>query len=85
MNITDNLKSVLIIDDDYNEVKDFEDILKQEGVYFSYYSPEQIDHNQKKIKNHQIIFIDLMLIDGNTIENISLVSNKNGLVKKLIK
>ena len=71
MNITDNLKSVLIIDDDYNEVKDFEDILKQEGVYFSYYSPEQIDHNQKKIKNHQIIFIDLMLIDGNTIENIS--------------
>lgn len=50
MNITDNLKSVLIIDDDYNEVKDFEDILKQEGVYFSYYSPEQIDHNQKKNK-----------------------------------
>ena len=48
MNITDNLKSVLIIDDDYNEVKDFEDILKQEGVYFSYYSPEQIEHNQKK-------------------------------------
>lgn len=71
MSITDNLKSVLIIDDDYNEVKDFEDILKKEGVYSSYYTPEMIDNYQKKIKNHQIIFMDLMLIDGGTIDNIS--------------
>lgn len=71
MSITDNLKSVLIIDDDYNEVKDLENILNKEGIYSSYYAPEHIDNNQNKIKNHQIFFIDLMLIDGNTVDNIS--------------
>lgn len=71
MSITDNLKSVLIIDDDHNEVKDLENILNKEGIYSSYYAPEDIDNNQNKIKNHQIFFIDLMLIDGNTVDNIS--------------
>jgi len=74
MNITDNLKSVLIIDDNYDEIKSLESILDDEGIYHTYYTPDDIRGIQKQLKNHQIIFMDFSLDDTKKeAENISLI------------
>ena len=72
MDITKNLKSVLIIDDNHEEIQGLESVLGSVGVYFKHYTPENL--HDIKIKNHQIIFMDFILDDSkNDIENISLI------------
>lgn len=77
MDITKNLKSVLIIDDNHEEIKDLESVLNSVGVYSKYYSPVELDGVEYKIRNHQIIFMDFSLDDSkNDIENISIIRKK---------
>ena len=74
MDITNNLKSVLIIDDKECEVEKLEEILDLEGIYYTYSSPTELEKFDKKTKNHQIIFMDFSLDDSkNEMENISLI------------
>ena len=80
MNIADNIKSVLIIDNKEDEVVGLEDILKTEGTYFTFYTPQKLNETEKPIKNHQIIFMDFSLDDTKRepVENI-------GLIRKALK
>lgn len=75
MRISDSIKSALIIDDKEEEVKGLQGVLKDEGTYYTYYNPQEIADNGRKIKNHQIIFMDFSLDDTKTnpVENIALI------------
>ena len=75
MKIADNIKSALIVDNKHDEVEELEKILHKEGIYYSFYTPQAIDEEQKAFKNHQIIFMDFSLDDTRTnpVENISLI------------
>ena len=75
MKIADYIKSALIIDNKEDEVKGLKDVLDAEGIYYSFYTPDDIDNNEKPLKNHQIIFMDFSLDDTRTnpVENISLI------------
>ena len=75
MRISDTIKSALIIDNKEEEVKGLQSVLKDEGTYYTYYTPQEITNNGKKIKNHQIIFMDFSLDDNkpNPVDNISLI------------
>ena len=75
MKIADSIKSALIIDNKESEVEGLKEVLLKEGTYYTFYTPEDINNNQKTIKNHQIIFMDFSLDDTRTnpIDNISLI------------
>ena len=75
MNITDNVKTVLIIDDKEEETRKLRAILSQKGIYSSFYTPEKINEIQNNLKNHQIIFMDFSLDDSRTnpLDNIGLI------------
>ena len=80
MKIADSIKSALIIDNKESEVEGLKNVLLKEGIYYTFYTPEDINKNEKIIKNHQIIFIDFSLDDTKTnpVENI-------GLIRKTLK
>ena len=84
MKIADCIKSALIIDNVYEEVKDLELILTSAGTYHTFYTPETLNDVQKDFKNHQIIFMDFSLDDTriNPIDNIALIRNA---LKKICK
>lgn len=75
MNIADSIKNVLIIDNKEDEVVGLEEVLKTEGTYFTFYTPEKLHESENTIKNHQIIFMDFSLDDTkiNPKDNISLI------------
>lgn len=74
MNITDNIKSVLIVDNKYEEVEGLISVLDSECIYHKFYAPDGIIGEQKKLKNHQIIFMDFSLDDSKTeVDNIALI------------
>ena len=80
MKIADSIKSALIIDNKESEVEGLKNVLLKEGIYYTFYTPEDINKNEKIIKNHQIIFMDFSLDDTKTnpVENI-------GLIRKTLK
>lgn len=75
MKIADNIKSALIIDDNEDEIKGLKKELDAEGIYYTFYTPDDINKNEKPLKNHQLIFMDFSLDDTRTnpAENISLI------------
>ena len=74
MRIADYIKSALIIDNKEEEIKGLQDVLLSEGTYFTFYTPKDIDNDEKSIKNHQIIFMDFSLDDTKKpIDNIALI------------
>lgn len=76
MNIMDNVKSVLIIDNKYEEVEGLISVLDSECIYHRFYTPDDVNDEQKKMKNHQIIFMDFSLDDSKKdVENIALIRN----------
>ena len=75
MRIADSIKSALIIDNKEDEVEGLQSVLRDEGIYYTFHTPAEIDGNEQKIKNHQIIFMDFSLDDTKTnpVENIALI------------
>ncbi len=66
MKIADSVKSALIIDNKEEEVEKLKCVLEAHGIYFSFFTPEDITALQKDFKNHQIIFMDFSLDDSKT-------------------
>ena len=75
MRIADSIKSALIIDNKEDEVEGLQSVLRDEGIYYTFHTPTELDGNEQKIKNHQIIFMDFSLDDTKTnpVENIALI------------
>ena len=75
MKIADNIKSALIVDNKHEDVEGLEDVLRDEGTYYTFYTPEEIYSSQKVFKNHQIVFMDFSLDDTKTnpVDNIVLI------------
>lgn len=64
MGIIDSVKSALIIDNKESEVEELKSVLESHGIYYSFFTPENIKVLQKSFKNHQIIFMDFSLDDS---------------------
>lgn len=75
MKIVDSIKSALIVDNNKSEVDGLQGVLNVEGIYNTFYTPTEIDSNEHKFKNHQIIFMDFSLDDTKTnpVDNIALI------------
>ena len=83
MRIADDIKSALIIDNGYSDVEELEKILDKGNIYHSFFKPGDIKDEQRRIKNHQIIFMDFSLDDSkNPEENISIIRR---ILKKICK
>lgn len=83
MRIADDIKSALIIDNGYSDVEELEKILDKGNIYHSFFKPDDIKDEQRRIKNHQIIFMDFSLDDSKKPEeNISIIRR---ILKKICK
>lgn len=72
------IDSVLIIDDDENEINDLKKLLEKKDIWVTYFSPPkdkiEIDRISKPFKNRKLIFLDLRIDDTKkTIDNISVI------------
>lgn len=75
--LEDCINSAIIIDDHYDEVEDLEKLLKSLGIYVEFHSYIGDFHieGEGRLKNRNLIFMDLML-NGNSAqlkENISII------------
>lgn len=66
MEIANFIKSALIIDNKESEVEELKNVLESQGIYYSFYTPDNIATTQKDFKNHQVIFMDFSLDDSKT-------------------
>ena len=66
MEIANFIKSALIIDNKESEVEELKNVLESQGIYYSFYTPDNIATIQKDFKNHQVIFMDFSLDDSKT-------------------
>ena len=66
MDLLKDIQTALIIDDDADEIKELQEMLTKRGVYTRIFGPDDfVPDEPKTLKNHQLIFMDYMLIPGN--------------------
>ncbi|WP_332913801.1 hypothetical protein [Algoriphagus boritolerans] len=69
------ITSSLVIDDDFEEVKDLISYLEdQKDIWVKYYSPSEVEKKTIPFNNRKIIFLDLYLDDSrSSTDNIALI------------
>ncbi len=85
--IEEFIDSVLIIDDNEEEIKDLKNILVKKDIWVTCYNPpkekQEIDQISKPFKNRKLVFLDLRIDETKqTIENISVIIRP--LLRKII-
>lgn len=63
------INSALIIDDSEPEITALKSFLEQRDIWVKHYTPTQLDQMTGPFKNRKLIFLDLQLVDGDTIVN----------------